>query len=478
MLSFGKNLQSYEPTHTSHIFSVIFLAQVVIPLLLIGDLITAWRVNQSLWWYGFGTTGQVVFLCSLVWITSVFSLYILGRYTNLVPLSKLKGPLVSLYSVVFSLVIIEVSLQISTDSKPEPALWPLGKQALLAPDPNLIPGINGPSSFTGNSLGLRGPEIPEPTDDRRVYKIITVGGSTTESLYLDDTEEWPHLIMKTLNAKQNGVEVWVGNGGQSGRNTVDHLELIRHLPVLGDSDLLIFLIGLNDLQPTLALKGAATQDILTRNAKEFGLQILRGGGYKRPYFPILKRTELFNRTKVSSIAAVANLTPYPVLNQLGVGPGTYVQIRRNMRAESSIVSLPSLEVGLHEYRTRIQALSGECQYIGIRCIFLTQPSMWRHDLSEEEKDLMWFGWVGREFAPLGYLSISDAAMAMDIYNDELLGMCTRISLECFDLASVIPKTKFSFYDDAHFNEGGARLVAYFIAKYLISMPPFAEDSMK
>ena len=103
---------------------------------------------------------------------------------------------------------------------------------------------------------------------------------------------------------------------------------------------------------------------------------------------------------------------------------------------------------------------------GNRCLFLTQPTMWRSDLNDEEKRLLWFGWIGREYDPIGYLTASDAASAMDTYNQELLSVCREDALECLDLAVAIPKDVNSFYDDAHFNESGARAVAEFVTEYL------------
>ena len=102
--------------------------------------------------------------------------------------------------------------------------------------------------------------------------------------------------------------------------------------------------------------------------------------------------------------------------------------------------------------------------------------MWRENLSPEENALLWFGWVRRESQPSGYLSAADLAIAMDTFNRELLSVCAHDRMECFDLASMVPKDTTAFYDDAHFNEGGARIVADLLADYLSSKPPFAELS--
>ena len=151
------------------LFQIAFLTQILIPLLFVADLFMAWRINETLWWHGFGITGQAIFVLCTIWIITILGLYFACRF---------QGPLVAVYSTVFIVLIIELFLQVVPQSNIAPALWPPVRQALFEPDPKLFPGVNGTSSFTGNSVGVRGPEI---TREDEVYKIVTIGGSTTES---------------------------------------------------------------------------------------------------------------------------------------------------------------------------------------------------------------------------------------------------------------------------------------------------------
>ena len=88
-------------------------------------------------------------------------------------------------------------------------------------------GVEAPARLTGNGMDPRGSNYLLDTEDE--YQIVAIGGSTTESLYLYDSEERPHLLILGLNAHKSGNPVWVTNGGQSGRDTMGHLELIRAL---------------------------------------------------------------------------------------------------------------------------------------------------------------------------------------------------------------------------------------------------------
>jgi hypothetical protein len=55
---------------------------------------------------------------------------------------------------------------------------------VFKPDPALLPGISGDSRFDVDSDGIRGDEMPRGD----AYRILAVGGSTTECLYLDQEE--------------------------------------------------------------------------------------------------------------------------------------------------------------------------------------------------------------------------------------------------------------------------------------------------
>ena len=63
---------------------------------------------------------------------------------------------------------------------------------------------------------------------------------------------------------------------------------------------------------------------------------------------------------------------------------------------------------------------------------------------------------------------------MSLFNEALLTVCRINSLECYDLASAIPKDTTAFYDDCHFNEGGARLVAQFLTERVLKSAPLSD----
>ncbi len=108
---------------------------------------------------------------------------------------------------------------------------------------------------------------------------------------------------------------------------------------------------------------------------------------------------------------------------------------------------------------------------------MTQPVMWKPGLSKPLNDLLWLGGIGNFQQEEGkeYYSVEALAIGMRMYNENLLKTCQMRQVECFDLASLLPKDITVFYDDAHFNESGAEKVAEAIAQYILQHKPFKES---
>jgi hypothetical protein len=282
---------------------------------------------------------------------------------------------------------------------------------------------------------------------------------------LDDSEEWPHVLMEEINASQKSTPVWVGNAGVAGMDTVRHLVLLQYLPGVLQVDMAVLMAGGIDFAATLAFEGAPTQSILEKGAGFQG--DLPAGTRWRSVYPLYRRLRLFPPIR----EGIRNM-------ERGFGRGgnqgvDAIIAARERRAASPIVPLPDLHTGLEEYRGRLVALATRCRVLELRCLFLTQPSLWRGDLSPAEQRLLWGGYVGGWEKPKGYLSAADLARAMDAYNRTLLDVCRQNGLECYDLAAHISKDTSVFYDDIHLNEGGARSVAQNVKQYLLSRPPFS-----
>jgi lysophospholipase L1-like esterase len=147
----------------------------------------------------------------------------------------------------------------------------------------------------------------------------------------------------------------------------------------------------------------------------------------------------------------------------------YVTWREHRRGAAAVRQMPpDLTRALGEYAENIGTLIDQARGKSVRLILVTQPALWRHGIPPELNDLLWMGGVGNFQNEGGkeYYSVDSPATAMALYNETLMKTCRERRAECFDLAPLVPKDTDAFYDDVHFNEGGARRVADALTKYL------------
>lgn len=328
-----------------------------------------------------------------------------------------------------------------------------------------MPGIYGVSRFIVNSEGIRGDEF----SDNQQYHILTTGGSTTECLLLDQTETWPFLLQKKLN-NLKVLNVWVGNVGKSGTNTRDHLLQLRCLlSQYQKIDAVIMLIGINDL--ALRLK----------RGKNYNPNFINMNGFKnyrfRRAFSILPYRTGKNFIEKMAIWHFVSRVKMPSNDVAGMIQDEtgkiYITWREQRKHASKLINkLPDLTSSLDEYSRNINAIIDIAKSKSVRIVFLTQPAMWRQYMTDREKELLWFGHIGRMGSDR-YYSIEALKSGLERYNDQLIEICKLRGIEFINLANLIPKDTTVFYDDVHFNENGAKMVSDAIIGYLTQREPFS-----
>ncbi|MCL4300489.1 MAG: hypothetical protein KJ077_32435 [Anaerolineae bacterium] len=347
--------------------------------------------------------------------------------------------------------------------------WLPNLQRAFRPDPTIMPGVQGESHFIVNSQGIRGDEFSAGDN----YRILAIGGSTTECLYLDQAEAWPHLIQDRLNEQAGGSKVWVGNTGKSARTSREHLLHVQYLiPQYPKIDAVILLVGFNDFNsgfrwgeenPFLAASVGAKEAVLRR---AFDVLVEQD-----PFAPYYQQTAIW-RIVERSRRSQSQLTAVEAVDVEDETGQNYVQRREKRQLAPKIDELPDLSAGLAEYEDNLDRIIDLAEIYQVRVIFMTQPTMYRPDLTEAEEKLFWLGaGPGREY----FYSSQAMGEGISRYNQRLLEVCRQRQVECLDLASALPKNTTVFYDEVHFNEHGAQLVADVVTDYLLSHPPFSQN---
>jgi GDSL-like Lipase/Acylhydrolase family len=342
-------------------------------------------------------------------------------------------------------------------------VWPPRLRVDFLTSAAATPGVAGPGRFRTNSLGLRSDE-PFADAGRVVYIF---GGSTAADLYLDQEEAWVQRVQEGLNRIPGQPRTWVGNLARPSLASVHNLiHFDRLLPELPRANLLVDLIGVNDLQ--LALKSSYLEPTPERNLDwAFALRPPEGGVASR--LATVRAVRFVWRTWQQARLGF-------VQTRDGAGYARLRECRQTAPLANLVDVLPDLAPGLEEYRRNLQALAERARAYGAPIVFLTQPTLWAKDMGAAERSRLLAGGIG----PIKtwcthqrYYSPQALAAGMQAFNDVLRDVCRAPGMTCRDLAAALPPRAEYFYDDMHFSEAGAARVAELVVGWIgeVRAPP-------
>ena len=374
----------------------------------------------------------------------------------------------AIVSTTFSLVAAELVLRAAAPAPRAYRVWRPGLEATFHPAPGLMPGISGPSRFTTNQLGLRGPDWGRGAG----LRILAIGGSTTESLYLDDAEVWTSLLQQRLD--RPGARVWVANGGKSGLNSRHHVvQALRLLEQHPEVDTLLVLAGVNDLHHRLSLDDDYVPIDREPPAtfEELAWRSFAVHPAVDPMVPPWRPVELSYRLSRLGVSRLGRDDASPATGHLVQDDaGRVYEKWRRHRAEAPRQRrvLPDLDEALREYAGNLVTIADVGARHGVEVVFATQPVLWSPELGPEERARLWFGGVGHFQREPGheYYSVEALAEGMARYNEVTLAVCAKRGLRCVDLTGLSGDPSV-FYDDCHFNERGSLRVAELVAEGIL-----------
>lgn len=366
-------------------------------------------------------------------------------------------------SLLFSLAAAEGTLRCSAPpAEVRHLLWPPGGRAVFRPAAGAIPGLpDRETVFTTNEAGLRGYPLP-PAD---VVRILAVGGSTTECLFLDDADAWPRLLQDAVG-RLSGRRVWVGNAGRSGFTSSDHLVYLRRaLPEIRP-DIVLVMSGANDMSACLSAGPEEAARCAARAAVAEAANEARVFRAIRPPPGPLRLLDLLRPSAVVGPTASAALAVQDTA-------GLFYARQRARRARARKADAPpaGLDTCLATFEATLERIAAMARADGARVVFLEQGALYRPDLAPEEEALLWGGSAGGdlfgETPPEAYHSARVLRAVLDRYNASTRGVAARLHVPCLDAADRLPRTAETYYDDLHFTPAGARRLADAVARCLV-----------
>jgi lysophospholipase L1-like esterase len=384
---------------------------------------------------------------------------------------KLTNIVVFLFGCGFALVLGEIFVRFYLGDLDFYAMHDPAISVVNELPPGTIRGVQEKFRYSINRQGMRGDDYPENSS---TYRILTMGGSTTICSFLDDAKAWPAVVQKKLPRLADGRAVWVGNIGKSGLTTRSHVLQMRHLTPQYRADAILVLSGINDLVKRIWDDEAYDPDFLKSAGNKKLLLFETFTILPDRLYPFYKRLGLWKLARRTR----SYLKNYVREDLLLAEIRRSRELRRHGRA---ITALPDLEKALEEYAGNLAQIIQAAKRQNLRPIMMTQPVWWNARLTAAERaTLLPFGSIGYSAPPIkyDYYSVEIMAACMRLYNGQLVETCRQFGVECIDLASLLPQTAQVFYDDCHFTEFGAELVAGIVADYLNAKPPFRDESFE
>lgn len=339
-------------------------------------------------------------------------------------------------------------------------LHPPSRTVVFHPEAGVMPGVEyRESRFTTNAEGLRGNPLPGPG----TLRVLAIGGSTTETMYLDDSDAWTAVLERGL-AKNLGKPAWVGNAGKSGLTTFAHVSQVHLYVDELRPDVIVMQAGINDL--TMCISGGR-HELLT-SAKAFRWEDA-WDEYGRRVFAQVNVPDVRHELRLQTLMErafdrVASRNGKPIVPATAIvqdKEASYYRVLRGKRAASEKIGVaPDLSRCLEAFEDNLRRIVGIVRPRNIDLVLVTQGALYRVPMPPEDERLLWFGSVDESFfgakPPARYYTAEVMADALAEYNAVTLRICREFGLTCIDADVILERTTANYYDDVHMNIAGAR----------------------
>ncbi len=353
---------------------------------------------------------------------------------------------------VFTLIAAEIILRIYN---PFPTSVTGDKITLHNNTRRVLDNIKGPELdsrvvVSKNSLAFRGPEPPLDFND--YLTILTIGGSTTECLIVNEEKTWPALIGNELNKSFRNV--WLNNAGLNGHSTYGHLKLLQDYVVKLQPKVCIFLVGCNDInRPDLSRADSTVfnkyQNLVVSLARWSRLMNVLLNFYRHH---LAKERELVKGLPFTMTGHPTKIVSDSVAERL----------------------INVLKPDVVRYGERLKKMIAICRSANILPIILTQPCV----LGNAIDDI-----TGVDLATYPYKEINGKVLwsELQLYNDETKRVCGLENVLVLDLGNQLPKSTKYFYDIFHFNKAGCKKISELLSPQIIPclkqhFPQFVSES--
>ena len=303
-------------------------------------------------------------------------------------------------------------------------------------------GPRNPIISTRDQWGLRGSHKTLAEID-----VLTVGGSTTEQRFLDDTATWQAVAQRELALR--GKPLVLANAGVDGQSTVGHAFNFDYwFPLLPE------------LHPKTVLFYVGINDVLRHEQRVAFDSAIDARSWR-----VRSATYLMYRTIRSNLRA----------RQAQVSHGRLPPLRPDEFTEQGLLTPPQFEQVAGDitaaFLANVDGLKQRVVKMGAEPVFMTQTALgWNADGSKPR------GRPGTVTLDGVTVNFADVAAIHQHLNRSLMAYCDTNKLTCFDLATDVAFDNSDYYDYLHNTPHGAEKIGKYLADRLAKAHVPAVDS--
>lgn len=296
-------------------------------------------------------------------------------------------------------------------------------------------GPRNPIHYSRDAWGLRGSHS-SPAD----IDVLTIGGSTAEQRYLDDTATWQEVASREL--ARAGRPLVFANAGVDGQSTAGHLFDFDHwFPLLPGlrPQVMLFYVGTNDvLRHEQRVAFDASMDASSWRVRSVTYQLFR---------------TVRSNLRARDVQVMHGRVSPPL-------PGEFTDrglLTPDQRAAAAQAITGSFLANVDLLRARVR------EYGAIPA-FMTQTALgWNADTAPPRG-------LNRSITVHGLrMNYADVAFLHQHLNRALMDHCRRTGTPCFDLAADVTFEASDYYDYLHNTPRGAERIGRYLAARLLEL---------
>jgi len=303
-----------------------------------------------------------------------------------------------------------------------------------------IRGLPEVAHVRKNSLGFRGPEPPDESEEP--LSIIAVGGSTTECLFLSEGADWPAVMATHLS--HSFPNTWVNNAGIDGHSTRGHIALVEQAIQPLRPDIVVFYIGINE----------TPGDLLTGSERNFIFDELRFVIGRDGIMSLIRYSHVLSAAyNLANMYYLKSITAeHDEVDVMALGVAEATEDARKQH----LATVDALADG---YTERIRTLVGMVRSWGGLPVLATQPLLLGPGIDPV---------TGVDLAKVSidHLDGLTRWQRLERVNNITRAAARTLGAPLLDIATRLTRSSAYFYDLVHYTEAGAAALGELFAAEL------------